>query len=157
MRRSHGVIKTKGSNGAINPIKINPTIGQKMTLSIDLVPETEIMLLCKEDGVEIQILNGIKMTSRKEKSKVISNKNEMIGPKTIGKTMLIIAARSEISLTGRGAKAAIGNTITISMSKNLKLKVTLIKGIEIIVPRALSNSISTRKISLINKGTINNM
>ena len=71
MRRSPGVIKTKGSNGAIRPIKINLTIGLRLILSIDRVPETEIMLQYREDGVVI--LNGITTNRimKKEKSKVV--------------------------------------------------------------------------------------
>ena len=75
----------------------------------------------------------------------------MIGPKTIGKITTLISA-------GREAKAVIkiGNTITTSMSRSsLKLILHNTKGIDIIVTRALSNSISTRKISLINMVTIN--
>lgn len=72
MRRSPGVIKTKGSNGAIRPIRINLTIGLRLILpSIDRVPETEIMLQYREDGVVI--LNGIKTnrTMKKAKSRVV--------------------------------------------------------------------------------------
>ena len=110
-RRSPGVIKYKRNNGVKACriiIRMTTIIGRRMITLIEWVQETEINLQLSKDGVAIK--NGIKMTSKRERSskkRMTSPKTGMIGPKIIGKTTTKIIAMTE-------TRIAIGNLITVS-------------------------------------------